>query len=75
MSIQEVPKSYKYICDGCGSVHLQENANGHYTNSTPPGWATVRINTYNAAPFFEKLLCEECGDTIHHLLENWKDIK
>jgi len=45
MSIKEIPKSFLYSCDVCNTEHLQENANGCYSNSTPPRPATdfVRI--------------------------------
>jgi hypothetical protein len=60
MTVYEVPKSYQYECDNCKCTHLQESASGHYANSTPPGWMTVRVvKNENAAPF-ESLLCGRC---------------
>lgn len=43
MSVREIPKSYEYTCDCCGTVHVQENAGGHYTNSRPPRWAMLTL--------------------------------
>lgn len=43
MSIIEVPKAYQYECDLCGEKHIQQNARGHYWESTPEGWITFRI--------------------------------
>lgn len=43
--IEEVPKSFVYRCDAvaCDKTHIQKNANGHYTESTPANWATFRV--------------------------------
>jgi len=68
MAIQEIPKAFLYICDGCGAEHLQKNASGHYTNSTPAHWATLilRQDAYDfqgcavADGTITRLLCEEC---------------
>jgi putative lipase involved disintegration of autophagic bodies len=48
MGVQEIPKQYKYVCDICKKEHIQENANGHYWESTPEGWSSVRV-VYNHA--------------------------
>lgn len=40
--IREIPKSFEYTCDRCNTTHRQESAEGHYTESTPPGWMTVK---------------------------------
>jgi hypothetical protein len=67
MSIREVPKSYVYTCDVCNAEHVQENANGCYTNSTPPGWSTIKIIAADVKPRFnfeEYLLCETCGPRL-----------
>ena len=42
--IKEIPKQFEYTCDRCGNNHIQENANGHYTNSCPPDWLSLRFN-------------------------------
>ena len=42
MKITTIPQAFEYTCDCCGDKHLQENAGGHYTQSTPPGWLNVR---------------------------------
>lgn len=61
MSIREIPKSYEYQCDGCPVTHLQENANGHYFNSTPEGWMTVKLQPgHGGGGGTEKLLCPNC---------------
>lgn len=59
MSIKTIPTAYEYKCDNCGRTHLQENASGHYDNSTPPVWMSLKVFRYNKAPF-EVLLCEKC---------------
>ena len=62
MAIREIAKSYEYKCDGCGEIHLQENANGHYTNSTPPGWGRLNFihRSIKSSLPSEVLLCELC---------------
>jgi hypothetical protein len=59
VAITDVPRSWLYTCDGCGVQHKQENAYGHYSNSTPPNWATVRVSRHSGAPV-ERLLCSHC---------------
>lgn len=59
MSVVEIPKAYEYTCDNCGAKHRQENASGHYTNSTPPNWMSLRVARYNKGTT-EYLLCEKC---------------
>ena len=63
MSIREIPKSWEYKCDRCGVTHHQENASGHYSNSTPPMWVTIRVSRYSNAPV-EILLCDGCEDQL-----------
>lgn len=45
--IEDIPRSFLYKCDahGCKVEHLQrgEILNGHYINSTPPDWTTLRV--------------------------------
>lgn len=64
MAVREIPKAFEYSCDWCGVTHLQENASGHYTESTPDGW--LRIKTYGSGPkrsgHQEELICEHCAD-------------
>lgn len=71
MAVEEVPKMYRYICDACGAIHLQKNANGHYTNSTPPHWFMVRIYGYDVHTV-ERLLCDECSDVVIKFIKEWK---
>lgn len=59
MAVQEIPKAYEYTCDKCGAKHRQENASGHYANSTPPDWMSLRISEYSKAPV-DALLCGAC---------------
>ncbi len=74
MSVQEIPKSYRYTCDLCGANHVQEHANGHYTNSVPPDWMRLKILgngkrwSYPAEPL-DKLLCESCGELTLKAIE------
>lgn len=82
--IEEIPKSYRYVCDNCGAVHIQENAGGHYTNSHPPTWGWLRIQRhaldYQNVPAADgsiaRLLCDTCltglCDKINRLMEELK---
>lgn len=76
MTIREIPKAYEYICDKCGEKHLQQNASGHYTNSTPPQWYRLTINgDFYKYPSFDgvphRLLCRPCGDGIRKVLNDY----
>lgn len=72
MTIREIPKSFEYICDGCGVKHLQENATGHYSNSRPAHWATLTLarEAYDyqgsacADATIKRLLCEKCSGQV-----------
>lgn len=72
MAIQEIPRSFLYICDGCKKEHLQENASGHYSNSRPKYWATLKVSrdAYDyqgcavADGSIERLLCDECSTKV-----------
>lgn len=72
MAIREIPKSYEYTCDGCRLVHVQENASGHYSNSRPPGWASLTFarDAYDyqgaacAGATVKRLLCTACADKV-----------
>lgn len=74
MAIREIPKSYHYTCDLCGAKHVQQNANGHYENSTPPDWMRLRVDSngtrfsYPAQPL-DKLLCTSCGERTLSAIE------
>ena len=69
MAIREIPKSYEYTCDVCDALHVQENANGHYTNSRPPNWATVSFQkNKDGTQLIDSsvclLVCAACGEKI-----------
>ena len=68
MTIHEVPKAYIYTCDACKQEHLQKNANGHYTNSTPPDWYTIKIISnipdIDGDTYISFLFCEKCGPPL-----------
>ena len=72
MAIREIPKSFEYSCDSCGEVHLQENANGHYSDSRPPHWTRLKLSrsAYDfqgyacADASIERLLCEKCSERV-----------
>jgi len=66
MAIREIPKSFEYHCDRCPETHVQENASGHYSNSTPPKWLSLTIATYNKAPH-TILLCDKCKTIFEEL--------
>lgn len=69
MSVREIPKAFEYTCDGCGQLHLQENASGHYSNSRPPRWASLVFARLAYDPqgaacadaTVKLLLCEDCS--------------
>lgn len=71
MAIKEIPRSFLYSCDVCNTDHLQENANGCYTNSTPPKWASIKFHRIIDAQviWFDKLLCPMCADKFAEF--NW----
>jgi hypothetical protein len=71
MAIEEIPKAYRYTCEGCGAYCTQQNASRHYTNSTPPHWLTVRVS-FNDQHGFEKLFCDECSGPVLVMLRTWK---
>lgn len=72
MAIQEIPRAFLYVCDGCKAEHKQENAGGHYSNSRPSHWATLKIGreAYDfqgaacADASIERLLCESCATKV-----------
>lgn len=73
MTIETV-RGFRYICDGCGTVHLQENADGHYTDSRPDNWYTFRAigeyEKYAGDARQNKLLCWDCGTPVFKSLLN-----
>jgi hypothetical protein len=79
MAIREIPKSFEYQCDVCGKTHLQENANGHYTNSRPPHWAWLMVKQdaydYQGAAVADgsinRLLCDECRPSLVEAVNAW----
>jgi hypothetical protein len=67
MIIEEIPRAFKYTCSRCGTEHIQRNASGHYTESTPPGWIKVRLVTRAAdvAPKTQEvLICSLCAPDV-----------
>jgi len=66
MSIREIPRAWEYTCDKCGSTHLQENASGQYSNSTPPKWMSLKIGVYSKSPV-DILLCDQCKEILVEL--------
>ena len=72
MTVETIPQAFRYICDICGHVHIQENATGHYTDSKPPHWYKLRIladaddwqGQVVAGHDIERLLCSTCGPII-----------
>lgn len=79
MAIESIPASYKYQCDRCRMTHLQKNANGHYLESTPPGWRTLKMlegvrmdrDDSTSPSRWELLLCEPCGGAIEKFLRDF----
>lgn len=67
MSIRSIPVAFEYKCDQCGAIHLQENASGHYANSTPPDWMNLVISFYGKSPI-NILLCGNCELPIVEML-------
>lgn len=72
--IEEIPKAYRYQCDACGLSHKQENANGYYTNSTPPRWTTIDMTFYDEKRV-TRLFCDECSIYIKRMVREWKGKK
>lgn len=73
MAIREIPKSYEYTCDKCSYTHIQENASGHYTNSTPYGWSRLkwRVARDNEDET-NLLLCMACTGSFGLTLAGWR---
>jgi hypothetical protein len=78
MSVHEIPKSFVYACDCCGRQHVQENANGHYSDSRPSGWARL-IFRQGAEDFqgaevadasIERLLCRDCRSVVGNAIND-----
>jgi hypothetical protein len=69
--IREIPKSFEYTCDRCGATHRQESAEGHYTESTPPEWLTIKTihmsKKYNQNRL-AVLLCTNCFDLFSEVM-------
>ena len=73
MGIREIPKAYEYMCDSCGEMHKQENANGHYNDSRPPHWTRLKIARHaydfkgrsGADGSIERLLCPSCSERVY----------
>ena len=77
MSIREIPRAYEYRCDRCGATHLQESAAGHYTESTPPNWATLKWLSDKWALWVDgqgalsiQLLCETCAEAVSRAIND-----
>ena len=68
MTIREVPKQYIYSCDRCGDRHVQENANGHYTNSRPPHWQRVVVYADLTIEQLDQLLCPACANDVRNAI-------
>lgn len=79
MTIEKIPQSFRYICDVCKAVHVQENASGHYTDSRPPYWAWLILaqdahdyqGTAVADMTAKRLLCGKCAVDATKLLNSW----
>ena len=64
MSVEEIPRSRKYICDGCGKEQLEPDQPHH-----PLGWVIVTFNEFvgmdHGASLSTKLvtkdMCPSCG--------------
>ena len=78
MAIEEIPRSFKYTCDKCGKVHIQENAAGYYTDSRPDHWSRLVLErtayawdgTAAADATVKLLLCQECTDKVALAINN-----
>jgi len=74
MTIKEIPRSYEYTCDKCGAKHNQENASGHYHNSTPPDWLSLKAyhcrfeDKQDIVPA-DILLCRVCKKPVITVLQ------
>lgn len=83
MSIIEIPRQFKYVCDTCGKIHVQENANGHYSDSRPPHWGRLIIrqdaHDYQgqavADGTIERLLCSDCHPSVIDAINAWHNAR
>lgn len=64
MTVEEIPRSFKYTCDSCGTYHIQQGSTGHYTESTPPNWMTIKTFRLPAG-YRIQLWCPVC--IVNHL--------
>lgn len=71
MAIKEIRRAFEYSCDGCPVTHIQHNAEGHYFQSLPPGWSSLRFIRKEGGDghqlqtdMKDVLLCERCGEKI-----------
>lgn len=71
MSVETIPQSFMYHCDGrsChgardnGPARIHHrNATGHYTDGRPEGWFQLRVR--NNSGTNEALLCPDCWSKI-----------
>lgn len=79
--IEEIPKSFKYSCDRCESYHIQENANGHYSNSCPGEWSyltwspqgipILKVSYELDETGCKLLLCKTCSKSAKNLILGW----
>jgi len=74
--IEEIPKAYRYICDCCGIIHIQKNAEAHYFDSKPKDWGKLKFNGPNndmsKLATFELLLCLSCSGKVLHAIKEVK---
>ena len=70
MTVREIPRQFKYICDACSFSHTQSGSTGHYTDSRPPGWSRWRVGWGRhknrgfgelEGEYREILLCNDCS--------------
>ena len=73
MAVEEF-QGFTYTCDRCGKMHMQQNASGHYTNSTPPDWGRVKYTPSSEARIpmkpFDYLICDNCIDEYRSFLSH-----
>lgn len=81
MAIREIPRAFEYQCDICGKTHEQKNASGHYTDSRPPHWTSLKIGAdvydYQGAAVADasvkRLVCDDCTPGLTRTINDWSE--
>lgn len=77
MPVTEIPKAYKYVCDGCGAEEKRE------LFSRPKTWAELIVARdaldYQGAAVADgtvrRMLCEKCSDKVIAAINSALEVK